>query len=161
MIFFWRLIPKAVWSKNSISIRRFLKNEPQKSNLEKCFYSTASGTRAKATTSLLLNGTFLHSNIFYSNISCMSLLVKYKRCKIYTRVHFYDRALQSLSVPGACVACVYVHVWVCMCDCMCVCLCVCVHLYAVRSHCAAQETFSHSKAVRYVIKTLTNHSLIL
>lgn len=53
-----------------------------------------------------------------------------------------------------------------MCDCMCVCLCVCVHLYAAHSHCAdfisaAQETFSHSKAVRYVIRTLTNHSLIL
>lgn len=53
-----------------------------------------------------------------------------------------------------------------MCDCICVCLCVSVYFYAARSHCsafisAAQETFSHSKAVRYVIRTLTNHSLIL
>lgn len=65
-------------------------------------------------------------------------------------------------------------VFMCMCECSCVCECVCVivyvcacvYFYATRSHCsafisAAQETFSHSKAVRNVIRTLTNHSLIL
>lgn len=62
MIFFCRLIQKAEARILFLSAD-FLKMSQKKSNLEKCFYIAASGTRAKAMTSLLLNSTFLHSNI--------------------------------------------------------------------------------------------------